>query len=432
MSNPAESIPGIPRRDFLKQSAAVAGVAVGASAVTRRAHARVLGANERIRLGVIGCGGLGYHFHIPKTLELSRDPRWNVELSAVCDIYEPRKQAAKERSGAELFHDYRDMLEGDTVDGVIIVTPDHWHHRMALDAMEAGKDIHLEKPMTLYWEEAKEVYETAERLKRIVQVGAEGTSRDVWWQARRAIQRGAIGKVVWATGGVYRNVPEGDWNYPIDAKCSPETLDWERFLGPAPKRPFDPERYFRYRKYWDYSGGLAHDLLAHALSALQTCLGAEFPSRVSAAGGIYCHPDRETPDTFHMMVEYPSRYVTTLFCTQTTERGVEMAIRGEKATITFDRDPDNRRSRVYVTPEPPFADRLEKQVIEEEPRMGHDENFIHCMRTREQPHCDPLTGYRVMVPLALAVRSWREGKMFTFDPERQEVVGESAAAPAAG
>ncbi|MEP0843575.1 MAG: Gfo/Idh/MocA family oxidoreductase [Phycisphaerae bacterium] len=414
---------GVARRDLLKSSLAVAGAAAVAGAHRRaKADAGVLGANERIRLGVIGCGGLGLGHHIPTLMRMSKDPQFNIELAAVCDIYEPRKQRARELSGAEVFHDYRKLLDRKDIHGVVIVTPDHWHARMAIDAMEAGKDIHVEKPMTLYWEEAKKLYETAERTRRVVQVGAEGTSLDVFWQANRAIREGKIGKVVWATGGVYRNVPEGDWNWPMDPDCSPKNLDWDAFLGPAPKRPFDPERYFRYRKYWDYSGGPAHDLLAHVLSALQVSVGPEFPRRVSAAGGLYCHKDRETPDVFHMMVEYPSGYTATLFCTQCTESGVETVIRGERGSISFPREGGRSPKAVRIDPEPAFHKDAAPVTIPGGPRMDHDANFIHCMLTREKTHCDALTGYKVMVALGLAVRSWREGRMFTFDPARQEIV----------
>ena len=419
--------PSIARRDFLKQSAVAAGVIggglAGAGRISGQAAAggKALGANDRIRLGIIGCGGLGTNHHIPTILRLSEDKELNVELAAVCDIYEPRKLRAKEKSGAELFHDYRKLLERKDIHGVIIVTPDHWHAKMTLDAMEAGKDVHVEKPMTLHWEEAKQVHDAARRQKRVVQVGAEGTARDIYWQARKAIRAGKIGKVVWASGGVYRNVPEGDWNYLIDPACTPETLDWDAFLGPAPKRPFDPERYFRYRKYWDYSGGVVHDLIAHILSHLQTCIGPEFPVRVSAAGGIYCNEDRETPNTFSMQVEYPSRYMATLYCTQTTEQGVELAIRGNKGTIRFT-SPRAHPRQAFIEPEDPYKDEMKELTLDEEPRANHDRNFIECMRTRARPHCDVETGYKVMVALDLANRSWREGKMFSFDPVKQEVV----------
>jgi len=409
----------MPRRDFLTKSAIAAGTLGVATRLSKAKTGRILGANDRIRLGLIGCGGLGTNYHIPKFLAMSQDKTLNVELAAVCDIYEPRKQAAKEKSGAELYHDYRKMLDRDDIHGVIIATPDHWHAKMTLDAMHAGKDVHVEKPMTLYWEEAKEVCETAKRLKRVVQVGAEGSSFDCYWQARKVVASGRLGKVVWTTGGVYRNVPEGDWNYPIDPRCTPKTLDWDAFLGPAPKRPFDPERYFRYRKYWDYSGGLAHDLLAHILSSLQVCIGSEFPHRVSAAGGIYGVKDREVPDTFHMMIEYPSQYVATLFTTQTTEQGVDLVIRGNKGSIRFSKK-DRSNRKIFVTPEEPYAHEWDPYEVKEEPRPEHEVNFVQCMRTRETPVLDAEMGYKIMVALGLGVRSWREGKMFTFNPKKQQ------------
>ena len=142
---------------------------------------------------------------------------------------------------------------------------------------------------------------------------------------------------------------------------------------------------------------------------------------MSAAGGIYIKDDRETPDTFSMQVEYPSQYMATLFCTQTTERGVEMAIRGEKGTIHFS-PPRAEEHKVFVTPEDAYADKLQPLAIPEQPRVDHDTNFIQCMRTRARPHCDVETGYKVMVALDLANRSWREGKMFTFDPAGQRIV----------
>jgi predicted dehydrogenase len=216
----------------------------------------------------------------------------------------------------------------------------------------------------------------------------------------------------------------GDWNTPISAECTPKTLDWDLWLGPAPKRPFDPERFFRFRKYWDYSGGVATDLISHVLSAAQICCGPEFPHRVSAAGGIYVAHDRETPDTFSMQVEYPSEYMATLFCTQATTQGVDFAIRGEKASLRIERGERERGrgSRVVLTPEEAFGRDVKPEEVFSEPRQNHDENFVHCMRTREKPHCDPLTGYKVTVALALAVKSWREGKMFTFDAEKQQLV----------
>jgi predicted dehydrogenase len=398
------------RREFIKGSTALAAGVLAVPAIGRAAPP-----TDRINIGFIGCGGMGTH-QIRQYKELSRDPNVNIEVVAVCDIYRPRAERAKELSGGRLFHDYRDLLQMKDLDAVLIATPDHWHAKMSVDAMEAGKDVHVEKPMTLYLDEAKEMVEVARRTKRVVQVGAEGASSDKYWQARKLIEQGSLGKLNWSTGGVYRNVPGGDWNYPIEPNASPSNLDWEAFLGPAPRRPFDRERFFRYRKYWDYSGGLAHDLLSHILASLQVCLGAEFPCRVMASGGIFAHHDRETPDTFHVMVDFPSEHTMTLFTTQATSRGVEMEIRGQEASLIFEEDV------VVVRPEPPFAQGRKELRVEEEPRDSHDVNWIHCMRSRKPPHYNVEMGYKAMVILCLANRSWREKKMMLFDPKTERVL----------
>jgi len=398
------------RRDFIKGAAAV-----GASVLSVPALGQALGANDRINIGFIGCGGMGTH-HVRRYKELSRNPKLNIATVAVCDVYKPRAERAKQISGGKLFHDYRKMLQMKELHAVLIATPDHWHARMSIDSMEAGKDVHVEKPMTLYLNEAKAMVEVARRAKRIVQVGAEGASEDQYWQARKLVQRGALGKLIWSTGGVYRNVPGGDWNYPIDPNATPSNLDWKRFLGPAPDRPFDRERFFRYRKYWDYSGGLAHDLLSHILAELQVVIGAEFPTRVMASGGIFAHHDRETPDTFHVMADFPADHTISLFCTQATERGVEFEVRGQEASLTFDGD------TVVVEPERPYAKGKKELRVEPQPRSDHDVNWIECIRSRKPPHYNAEMGYRAMVILCLANRSWRERKMMLFDPKTERVL----------
>lgn len=415
---------GIDRRGFLRSSmgaAAALGVVPGARAIAS-SRRKIIGANDRIHIGVIGCGGMGTH-HVNRYTEMSQDPKYNIGVVAVCDIYKPRLERAAARGGAKPFHDYRDLLENGGVDAVIIATPDHWHARMSIDAMEAGKDVHVEKPMTLYWQEAREVYRTAKRTGAVVQVGAEGCSDDLLWRAREIIRQGGIGKLLWSTGGVYRNVKGGDWNYPIDPDCSPDNLDWEAFLGPAPRRPFDPERFFRYRKYWDYSGGLAHDLLAHILSGLMIPLGPSFPRRVMAAGGIYVHHDRDVPDTFHMMVDYPGDHTVTLFATQATEEGIDFVIRGQEASLRLADEEDHADTKLVLKPERAFAEGRVQQVFTRRPRPDHDANWLECIRTRGTPACHVKLGYMVMVALDLANQSWRQGKMMRFDPKKEEVIG---------
>jgi len=398
------------RREFIRASAAL-----GASVLAGPALGRALGASDRINIGFIGCGGMGAH-HVRHYKELSKNPKLNIAVAAVCDIYEPRRRQAKELSGGKAFRDYREMLQMRDLDAVLIATPDHWHAKMSIDSMEAGKDVHVEKPMTLYLDEAKEMVQVARRTKRIVQVGAEGASKDRYWQARKLVRRGELGKLIWSTAGVYRNIPGGDWNYPIDRDANPSNLDWDAFLGPAPRRPFSRERFFRYRKYWDYSGGQAHDLLSHVLAALQVVLGAEFPCRVMASGGIFAHHDRETPDTFNVMADFPTEHTISLFCTQATRRGVDFEVRGEEASLSFEGD------TTVVRPEPPFVKKRREIRVKPQPRSDHDVNWIECIRSRKQPHYHAEMGYRAMVILCLANRSWREKKMMLFDPKTERVL----------
>jgi predicted dehydrogenase len=400
----------ITRRDFLKQSA-LAAAAVGMYSM---APPSALGANERMNLGVIGCGGRGTSL-LQELVERSKNPEAKMAVIAVCDIYEPRKQRAKEISGGQLFHEYTELLGLNDLDAVVIATPDHWHARMSIDAMNAGKDVYCEKPMTLYWQEAKEVARVQAATGRVMQVGAQSCSEDRVWKARDVISKGGLGKVLWTSGGYCRNSRDGEWNWWIDPQASPENLDWKRFLGSAPERPFDVERFFRFRKYWDYSGGIATDLFYHTLAHLEIALTPEFPKRVSGAGGIFAFHDREVPDTFHTLIDYPSDHSVVLTSSMANRQGVDDVIRGHEATLYF------RGSKVVVEPEEEFKNERQRLEIAEEPRADHMTNFLECVRSRQQPHLDAQTGYRVMVAIALGVMSYREGKVIHFDPEKEEL-----------
>jgi predicted dehydrogenase len=400
------------RRDFLKQSA-VAAAAMGMYAM---APSSALGANERINIGVIGCGGRGTGL-LGDLVRRSRDRSANIKVVAVCDIYEPRKERAAEISEGRVFHDYTELLAHPHIDAVVIATPDHWHAKMCIDAMNAGKDVYCEKPMTLYWQEAKEVARVQAATGRVMQVGAQSCSEDRVWKARDIISKGGLGKVLWTTGSYSRNSREGEWNWDIDEGASPQNIDWKRWLGPAPQRPFDKERFFRFRKYWDYSGGIATDLFYHTLAHLEIALTPEFPTRVSGAGGIFAFHDREVPDTFHMLIDYPTDHTIVLTSSMANREAVDDVIRGHEATLYFD-DPG-----VVVRPEQEYKNERPELKIAQEPRPDHMTNWLECLRSRQQPHLDAQAGYRVMVAIALGVMSYRQGRMIHFDPARQEVVG---------
>ncbi|MFA4029857.1 MAG: hypothetical protein GDYSWBUE_001166 [Candidatus Fervidibacterota bacterium] len=415
----------VTRREFLLIGAAAAAGIASSGWKKSRAYAlagpgRVIGANDRINVGVIGCGGMGTH-HLRKLVDASKSGKENIQVIAVCDIYEKRLNNAVQISGAKPFKDYRKLLEWQDVDVVWIATPEHWHARMAIDAMEAGKDIYLEKPFTRYLDEAKQVYETALRTKSVVQVGSQGCSENVWHRAAELVKSGKLGKVVWAQASYCRNSKEGEWNYPIDPDAKPGVnLDWDAFLGPAPKRPWDPERFFRWRKFWDYSGGIGTDLFPHVLNTLLLAIGAEFPTRVVASGGIYVHKDREVPDTYHMIVEYPGNYNVVVLSSMANEVGVPTLIRGHEATMEIS------GNRIIIRPTRPYAEEREVEEVQVEPTpdsvAAHHKNFFECVRTRGKPNCDVELAYKVMVAVGLAELSYRQDKVMKFDPSTQRVI----------
>jgi predicted dehydrogenase len=420
------------RRDFLKKSA-VGAVTLGVAGGVLREQA--LGANEKVGMAVIGVGGMGGG-HVGELMR-KKD---RVRLLAVCDVWEKRREQHARRSGATPYADYREVIERKDIDAVVIATPDHWHATISIDAMEAGKDVYCQKPITRYWWEAKEVVEVVHRTKRVFQCGAQGTSDGALWRAKQLIQDGAIGKVIWAQSTYCRNDPGGDWNYYIDPSANPSNLDWDMWLGPARKRPWSPERFFRFRKYWDYSGGVATDLLYHRLAELTTALGREFPLEVVATGGNYVHKEREVPDTFHVLIKYPSDCTVFLVSTQENDDGLERVIRGQHATLGFG------GPGVVVRPQSVFREKMTAKVndgvisvpgleapkdskgnVEEirVPEMsvaGHMDDFLNCIKSREKPHLDADSAYRVMVAIALSIDSYREKKVKIFDPVAEEVV----------
>jgi predicted dehydrogenase len=304
---------------------------------------------------------------------------------------------------------------------VWIATPDHWHSRMAIDAMEAGKDVYLEKPMALHWRQARDIHRTVQRTKRVLQVGSQDCSREMWWKARELIRAGRIGKLVWSQTSIARNLKEGDWNWPIDLHVTPQTLDWNAFLGPAEWRPYDPERFFRWRKYWDYSGGIATDLYVHVLHALSISIGPEFPSRVVAGGGVYFHKDRETPDCFHAIIDYPSEHSVVIVGSQANEQGLPVVVRGHEATMYL----GGSGGDIVIRPERIFGgseQKIDTKNVDDTIQAHHDD-FLDCVRRRDpKTHCDSDLGYKIDVAIDLAVESYRRNAVCRFDPVSEETI----------
>jgi predicted dehydrogenase len=358
-------------------------------------------------------------------------PDENVEIAAVCDVWEKARrvaQAEAKLSDEAVFTDYRKMLDTvKDIDAVVVATPDHWHGAQAVAALELGKHVYVEKPMTRTLEEGFKLREAAKRSGKLVQVGPHGCSDPKWLRARDIIKDGRMGRLLWAQASYCRNNPRGEWNYELDPEATEQTIDWKTWLGPAPKRPFSAERYFRWRKYWDYGTGLIGDLWPHRLYPLMLAMNIdEFPRSVSCFGGELCHSDagpgpdgkpygepREVADTTMMMVDFPSGVMIFAVSATVNERGIEDVIRGQKANLVAG------GNRLMVQPERPFVEEVE--ATDETPmdagesHVKHMHNFIVSMRDNVQPNCGIELGIRGQAIVSMAEMAYRKKKLVTFD-----------------
>jgi predicted dehydrogenase len=267
---------------------------------------------------------------------------------------------------------------------------------------------------------------------RVLQVGSQYTSMDHFWKAKKAIADGLIGEVMWASGGFGRNRNQrGEWNYAIDPDATDKTLDWKAFLGSAPKRAFDPERYFRWRKYWDYSGGIATDLFYHSVSPLLLTIGGDFPSRVTASGGIYHQKDREVPDTFFMNVDYPE-WTMQLACSVGSGVGAPLVVHGSQATIFIAQNSESlTNTQIEIVPDQEYRDEFTKKAgaetlkidVQPVPRGGHPhmDNFLACVRSRQEPNLPARLGYQAMAAIGMGVQAYRQSEVLFFDRRREKV-----------
>ncbi|MEO8661736.1 MAG: Gfo/Idh/MocA family oxidoreductase [Bryobacteraceae bacterium] len=403
----------------------------------------ILGANNRINVAFIGTGGRGGWLLDLALKHRAATP--DIEIAAVCDVYRKRlAEAAQRAGGARTYLYHQELLQRKDIDAVFIATPDHWHAPITLAAMNSGKDVYVEKPMTHTVEEGREVAHAAVALKRVVQVGVQATSWTRWHKIRDIIQSGQIGKVVAVQGTYSRNDPAGDWNWKIDPGAGPQGkaddfLDWKQWLGAATPRAFDADRYFRFRKYWDYSGGIATDLHYHIAAPFHVALANDHPTRVAGMGGLWIYNDgREVPDTFLTAADYPGKYSMTIQSSQVNENGPVMLIRGTEGTIHLGDEwegPQGRqRDYAQIIPEGPFAEAFQKKYGTAEVRvenvgnegdLKHVDNFLDCVRTRQQPNCHADLGFKVMTTIDLSVRSYRNGRVYYFDSERERVYQKS-------
>lgn len=397
------------RRGFVAASAA--------ALFTAKSYSQIKGANERLHIGVIGCGGMS-NAHMD-VLVKNREAH-NIDIAAVCDIYDKRKEAAAQKTGGKPIKDYHQILNDKMIDYVLIATPEHWHAPMIMDALDANKHIYVEKPMTHTIEQSKKVLAKLKTKPNIkLQVGVQGMSDDSFEAAWDLVKKGTLGKVVLAQIDYSRNHIGDFWAYDIDGDAKPgQNLDWNAWLGPAKKRPWDPERYFRWRRYWDYSGGIATDLYIHRATRLLKALNLKFPDVVVATGGKFEFTDSvaEIPDTFNVLADYPGGPTMQLVSSMANDTPVEHMLRGHKATLTF------TRTGFTVTPQSLFAKEMKPIEFKKSGRESvdpHHRNLQAAIRTGEALKCDATLGYYGVVVCEMAVQSFRQRQYLKWDAQKE-------------
>jgi predicted dehydrogenase len=417
------------RREVLKSSA----VSAGATALGGPAPDRVLGANERVNFGVIGVGGMGTG-HVNSLVK--RAEADNIRCAAVCDVYQRRLTRAKGICQGEGYSDYRRLLEQPDIDAVLIATPDHWHSRMAIEAMEAGKHVYVEKPMTLTAEQAIDTRNAVRRYKKVLQVGPQGTGDDGYWQAHQAIKAGRIGKVTWAQASFNRNARVCLFNthQKIDPTAGPDKsgenhVDWDMWLGHqwgmAPKIPWNPEHFFRFRKYWPYNGGVATDLLYHKLAPMLLAIAGptgEYPLRVNASGGLYIEKDgRDIPDTFLLTIDYPSEFTLFLVSTLTNDTQLPDRVYGKYGTLDLGGDPILRGNGDFGDEFKARNGGATEARLTRQPRRDMVGNFVDVIRGGGTLNCNAELGAATMVAIKMGVEAYRQRKTMIWDAQRERI-----------
>jgi predicted dehydrogenase len=442
-TSPQTSASPATRREFLKKTTAAA-AAVAVSPWLRPtvhgqapAAGRVLGANDRITLGFIGVGGQGMNAHV--NLFLAQAAQNNVALAAVCDVWSKRRDAAKSAiesrsAGAkvETYDDYRRLIERKDIDAVVVATHDPIHAAATIGALESGKHVYCEKPLTRYLEEAFAVEAAVKKTGKILQVGSQGCSALAWHKAAEMIQAGKIGQLVWAQGYYCRNNPKGEWNYPMDPDATAQTVDWERWLGPVKKRvPFNPQHYFRWRKFYPYCAGLLGDLIPHRLLPLMLATGhPQFPTRVVCIGTRNVHtdkqqtdgtPERDVPEHVEILAEFPSGVSLTLVSSTVNARSPGFALYGHHATLEV----GTSGERIQLLPEKEFADEIDPETIEglrpTEDIGVHHANWLDAIRNNKQPNCGVDLAVRAQTVISLAEMSDRLKIACLFDEQTRKI-----------
>ena len=393
------------RREFIKTAGA-------ATAATALSYSRVIGANDRVRLGLIGCGSRGVG-NMNNFLKLN-----GVEVTALCDVYSAHvDEARKTAAAAKTFTDHRHVADMKDVDAVIIAVPDHWHNAITIDALNAGKDVYVEKPLTLRIEEGPEIVKAARVNKRICQVGMQQRSGRHYLQAKQEyLDTKKLGTITlvrtWWHGNTFhlRRAPES-------LRTQPAGLDWARFLGPVKWRDWDPQQFHNWRAYLDYGGGQVTDLFTHWIDVVHMFMGQDIPIAASASGGVYAYKDgRTAPDTIHVLLEYPTEFTATFEATLVPSiTGAAIEFCGTDGRLVISR----ARFEVFEPKNPaPVA------TVQASGNMDQDhmQNFLDCVKSRKLPNGDVLAGHRSAQASHLGNIAYVERRRIQFDPIREVIL----------
>ena len=441
----------INRRQFFEKSSllAAATAAVGARPARAQINNSAGVSPQPVGLGFVGVGIRG-NLLMEAAAGIS-----GVELIAAADCYTGHLDRAKELfSGVATTRDYREVLARPDVDAVVIATPDHWHLTMVKEALAAGKHVYIEKPLTHSWEEGEEFIAAAEKSGKVVQVGSQYMSMGCAQEAARLIESGGLGQVTLVEGRIHRNSSTGAWYYPIPPDASPETVDWRGFLGPAPQREFDLRRFFQWRLFWDYSGGLPTDLFVHLVTATHQLMGVQEPDSVFAFGDVYHWKQyREVPDQMTAMVRYAEGFVLKLTSTASNgHRGPALTFYGSEGTLEYDgggfkyfyeprsenftyptrswptatverfRELMNLNDSLAPVDGPAAAEPVEyRSPGDEDATRAHVRNWIEAVRTGGKPIEDVRFGHHAALVGHMCNLSYKAGKPVRWNKQTRKV-----------
>lgn len=395
----------------------IRGLGTSAIAMSAASYNRVLGANDTVQLGVIGVGERG-RGDMGTFLATKQ-----VNVQAVCDVYAESIDKAKQVAiSARTFGDHRKLLEMKELDAVLIATPDHWHAMCAIDALNAGKDVYCEKPLTRTIDEGPPIIKAARINNRVCQVGMQQRSGTHYLQAKHEyVDTGKLGQITlartWWHGNTYHLRKA-----PASLQTQPSNLDWARFVGPIKWRDYDPQQYYNFRAYLDYGGGQVTDLFTHWIDVVHMFLGQDVPKSASAAGGVYAYKDgRTAPDTINVLLEYPENLTATFEATLVPGiTGAAIEFCGTKGRLWIDRG----RFEFYEVGkrEPVAVVRAATNAGRDALTYEHVMNFLDCVKSRKRPNGDVLIGHRSAQASHLGNIAYVEKRRIDFDPQREEIL----------